>query len=679
MTKSKNLFLYAIGREAEFQLGNNSLTLMNQPKSAATKSYSRITSDDRLITIEAESNNLCVTDLQSRRVIQQLQGYKDAPYQFEKFRPFRYAKEDQYPIWKKGGSSLAILNPTNFQQKAEFQQFWPNGYTPMFACASPIRNKILGYSIQNRESTLTVLHLGNSIQNSPISQIRMNPQETWVGMELTTQGDVLIAAVQTGRGSKNPQDAYMKLCAFNVPSNPQEQQLTMIFQKNFTQPAFKRVQMLKKIKGYDIYMLACSSNLAFIIWNGQDFVILNLIQNIYNGIIFDSVLCGNVVIPISTDNNDVIKVFSFNKQEFDSVVRADKSPENSQLASKIALKFSVLLNQSVTVLQAPYLEGPKRIAVSKDGRTVYFGGEGGLAVLKRPKIGMPFEVIKKDQSINFYALKPTPSGHFVVQLCGSNNLAVYDKNCKLKVDFNGERYDNKWLSVQRSPHFSFEDDQIIWFGGSTSLYIIDLKSLAQIKIENFAYEGESGSPPQPMNAVADFSRQKFLVHYKIEREDVLIYHINGREPDPRVISEVLPKFDNLKCLEINEKRIYVFAGGDTSELDQRTGAMKRRACISALRFDRELKTEAEILLPTSKCSTVHKILCSSRHQDVIYVATDGPLFIIGFSGSTNEFEVIKAININVPNSKRQHHKLISRYPRRHVSLRRRPFPDEWSK
>jgi len=63
MTKSRNLFLYAIGREAEFQLGNNSLTLMNQPKSAATKSYSRITSDDRLITIEAESNNLCVTDL----------------------------------------------------------------------------------------------------------------------------------------------------------------------------------------------------------------------------------------------------------------------------------------------------------------------------------------------------------------------------------------------------------------------------------------------------------------------------------------------------------------------------------------------------------------------------------------------------------------------------------------
>ena len=292
------------------------------------------------------------------------------------------------------------------------------------------------------------------------------------------------------------------------------------------------------------------------------------------------------------------------------MVRADKSPENSQLASKIALKFSVLLSQSVTVLQTPHLEGPKRIAVSRDGRTLFFGGEGGLAILKRQKIGMPFEVMKKDQSINFYALKPTPSGHFVVQLCGSNNLAVYDKNCGFKVDFKGERYDNKWLSVQRSPHFSFEDDQIIWFGGTTSLYVVDLKSLAQIKIENFAYEGEQGSAPQPMNAVADFARQKYLIHYKIEREDVLIYHIHGREPDPRVISEVLPKFDTLKCLEINQKKIYVFAGGETSELDQMTGALRKRACVSALRFDRELKIETEILLPRSKCSTVHKILCS---------------------------------------------------------------------
>lgn len=69
MTKEKIIFLYAVGREAEFQLGNKTLTLMNQPKSAPTKTYSRISNDDRLVTIEAETNNLCVIDLQSRRVV----------------------------------------------------------------------------------------------------------------------------------------------------------------------------------------------------------------------------------------------------------------------------------------------------------------------------------------------------------------------------------------------------------------------------------------------------------------------------------------------------------------------------------------------------------------------------------------------------------------------------------
>ena len=277
MTKSKSLFLYALGREAEFQLGNNLMTLVNQPRQAQTKSYSRITSDEKLITIEAETNNLSVTDLQSRRVIQQLQGYKDPPYQFEKFRPFRYAKEDQYPVWKKGNQSLAILNPSNFQQKAEFQQFWPRGFNPMFVCVSPAKNKILGYSMLNRDAVLSIVHLGNNIQNSPINQIPMNPQESWVGMEVTTPGDILIAAVQKGRASKNPEESFLKLCAFTVPQSPQEQQLALIFERGFNQPAFRRVQMLRKVKGYDIFMLACSSNLAFVAFNGQDFLLLNLI------------------------------------------------------------------------------------------------------------------------------------------------------------------------------------------------------------------------------------------------------------------------------------------------------------------------------------------------------------------------------------------------------------------
>jgi hypothetical protein len=44
----------------------------------------------------------------------------------------------------------------------------------------------------------------------------MNPNETWTGMDVTTNGEILIAAVQAGKGTNNP---FMKLCAYSVPSD----------------------------------------------------------------------------------------------------------------------------------------------------------------------------------------------------------------------------------------------------------------------------------------------------------------------------------------------------------------------------------------------------------------------------------------------------------------------------
>lgn len=85
--------------------------------------------------------------------------------------------------------------------------------------------------------------------------------------------------------------------------------------------------------------------------------------------------------------------------------------------------------------------------------------------------------------------------------------------------------------------------------------------------------------------------------------------------------------------------------------DSKTGLIKQKACVTALRFDKELKIEAEIVLPGSKCTTVNKILSSINHPDIIFVSTDGPLFVLAFSSSQNQFEVLKAINLHSANSK----------------------------
>jgi hypothetical protein len=63
-----------------------------------------------------------------------------------------------------------------------------------------------------------------------------------------------------------------------------------------------------------------------------------------------------------------------------------------------------------------------------------------------------------------------------------------------------------------------------------------------------------------------------LVHYNIEGENIFVYHIHGREPDPHLVDEILPKFHKLKCLEMSPKKLYTFAGGSSMVQDPRTGA-----------------------------------------------------------------------------------------------------------
>jgi len=98
-------------------------------------------------------------------------------------------------MWRKGGRCLALLNSKTFVQNAEFPEFWPQGYTPLFINVSPIKGKILGYSIKKNKSALTILHGPKNPGKAFTTNIQMIPNETWAGMELTTKGDLIISAV----------------------------------------------------------------------------------------------------------------------------------------------------------------------------------------------------------------------------------------------------------------------------------------------------------------------------------------------------------------------------------------------------------------------------------------------------------------------------------------------------
>jgi hypothetical protein len=76
MTRCRNsLILYAPDKEAEFKLNKKGLNLINRPVLGPTKVYSRITKNDRIMTVDASTNDMTVKDLKTNQIYSQLKGF----------------------------------------------------------------------------------------------------------------------------------------------------------------------------------------------------------------------------------------------------------------------------------------------------------------------------------------------------------------------------------------------------------------------------------------------------------------------------------------------------------------------------------------------------------------------------------------------------------------------------
>lgn len=299
-------------------------------------------------------------------------------------------------------------------------------------------------------------------------------------------------------------------------------------------------------------------------------------------------------------------------------------------------------------------------------------------MLKRKTVQHQFSLIRENRSIRLFSLRGTPSGHIVVQMQGSNDLVVFDKSLKSELEFKGHEPDRQVSTdTFKQPHFSFEGKKMIWFGSNSDLLVLDLTSLAQIRIDMFV---DPSLNPTPVNAIADFSQDKYLVHYTAAGDTILVFGEKGREPDTHILSELVPKLNQLNSMDIGRSKFFAFLGGWSEDVDEKTGKQFSRGCLTCLKFDKSLKMMAEIELPKRKCSLISRITASPTHDDVVFAVTDGPLFIIGFNPGQNKFEVLKAIDIKteISNSPLCCFCNLPRRLWRHVRLRRQPL-DGWGR
>ena len=201
---------------------------------------------------------------------------------------------------------------------------------------------------------------------------------------------------------------------------------------------------------------------------------------------------------------------------------------------------------------------------------------------------------------------------------------------------------------------------MVWFGGKTSLYIIDLRTLSQVFIDNIIPE-VSELPPEPLSVIADFKNDKLLIHFILEDENILVYLEQKNDPVIRLIEDVFPKFTEFECMDLDRDKRFGFVGGAVSSLDHSKGEMSCTAYIIAFSFDRSLGKVGESALPEEECS---KVLClrmfdyyekgramerlregEQAGDSVIFALTDGPLYVVCFDVEEKRFEVIRKIDV----------------------------------
>lgn len=225
----------------------------------------------------------------------------------------------------------------------------------------------------------------------------------------------------------------------------------------------------------------------------------------------------------------------------------------------------------------------------------------------------------------------------------SNDLMVFDRKLRLKVDFKARMSDvDDQTQIFRKPHFSFEGEKMIWFKGKYSISLIDLRDLSQIEYKNLIpkkqkYEGI----PEPRFSVADFKGEKILIYYEIENHGMFLYQEDKTDPKIYSCFEKYSFFNKIEALDLQKSKNFGVCAGSNNQ---------GFAFVQAFNFDNSLGAAASQIFENLDCHKINSLAFSQKKEDLIFASTDGPFLVLGLDLAGGKFDLLKIIDIQV-NSK----------------------------
>ena len=250
----------------------------------------RITNHNHLILTAKNSNDLYkISNCGLGEIASSHLGRKEKDYgnilglilDFDQFRSFRYAKEDLWPIWRDSRSSVRMMDPESNQELSQsipvFENM-PKNHEPMFCLYDVGKNQLIGYSIGEDSS---IVHLCSlypcSKKAEKIKVMKLDNLQKWSGIELSTDGKLLIVSCSEVDHDSTKEKFCLK--AINISDGKRLQVVSSIILNEHT-PDISSLQFMRKLKGYDLFFLACENSIMVVQFRNLEFSIVNYLEQV---------------------------------------------------------------------------------------------------------------------------------------------------------------------------------------------------------------------------------------------------------------------------------------------------------------------------------------------------------------------------------------------------------------
>jgi hypothetical protein len=509
--------------------------------------------------------------------------------------------------------------------------------------------------------------LSKSEKETQRKTIIIPKEQKWAGMELTTDEELMVIANTCYGNSKSGRSEFMRMMAVDLSNL----KIVTVAQKDFTDKKMKSVQFMRKVKGYDYFLIACKGSVGIVELKGEQFNLLNFFEDLYKGYIFEVSIFENYILPVPLGDNEPLKMIEFGYESEEDIPTTypacveldyqtgdimdtyshlsqiiEKNPTvrkfQTPSMSKNQPKFKRVAKESISATTAEHCTTEARTAssCSKENPKLQVS-----IFPKKTKVRQK-NFVNKFSAISYFALRSTPSGYLVAQMAKSNDLLVFDKALNMQAQLKAKSADisyNRQKTFGRRPHFSFEGGKMVWFSGKYQITLVDLTNLEQTVLKNNLPELKGpDKQPEPQFVIADFEKSKVLTYYLYNEEGVLVFNELQKEPKTLIVAEKYPFAQTLNALDLTKnKKLAVFGGQ----------SQRGKAYIAGFHFDGVFELAARKDLIEVEASFVNSIAMSKNQDDLMFACTDGPFLVLGLNMHHWKIDLLKIIDIQVQSKK----------------------------